>query len=431
MFIRRGFFKLRFEIEAANGSQEVNMLDANNGNGGNNDAQNGGHNNGDGNDMEMDPKGIDEGATSNTYGHGDTNENNGMDGMQLQAQQLQDIKVGSINVDLSPTGTSASPQNFVQKQFFPKPISHVEVLMLNDKIGTVCDTDSSPSKSALGLPQVCSRSATASGSGSGVPNGASLLGGARTEGQLAPLLLQQLAAMGQQPALSSGGSRGLSLLSASAGGTRDEKLVSSAAAGGHSEFDTRQRGGKDSVWPGCSVLIEARPSVVTPLKPQKIRTGSGGLSEEDRANQAPMIGMQNSDPLGSSVYSNTTTNGLGSPLQNSFDILNDNVLCNSACTSQLVSNGQDTHDVGTTRTSEMVDSLDQRMDGTRRRLHKEGVDTIGCQKVGTVSSINANGISSFSLLDPTPITIPTLSLSLIESSPIVPVQPTDTSPTYL
>jgi hypothetical protein len=38
MFIRRGFFKLRFEVEAANGFEEVNMLDVNNGNGGNDDA---------------------------------------------------------------------------------------------------------------------------------------------------------------------------------------------------------------------------------------------------------------------------------------------------------------------------------------------------------------------------------------------------------
>jgi hypothetical protein len=118
MFIRRGFFKLIFEVEATNGSQEVNMLDANNGNGGNDDAHNGGHNNEEGTDMEMDPKGIDEGATSNTDGQGDTYENNGMDGMQLQAQQLQEIKVGSINVDLSPTSTLASPQILVQKQFF-------------------------------------------------------------------------------------------------------------------------------------------------------------------------------------------------------------------------------------------------------------------------------------------------------------------------
>jgi hypothetical protein len=68
--------------------------------------------------MDMDPKGIDEGATSNTDGQGDTYENNRMDGMQLQAQQLEEIKVGSINVQLSPTGTPASPQSLVQNHLF-------------------------------------------------------------------------------------------------------------------------------------------------------------------------------------------------------------------------------------------------------------------------------------------------------------------------
>jgi hypothetical protein len=35
MFIRRGFFKLFFEVEEANGSQEVNMVEENNDNDGN------------------------------------------------------------------------------------------------------------------------------------------------------------------------------------------------------------------------------------------------------------------------------------------------------------------------------------------------------------------------------------------------------------
>jgi hypothetical protein len=35
MFIRRGFYKLRFEVEIEEQSQEVNMVDANNGSDGN------------------------------------------------------------------------------------------------------------------------------------------------------------------------------------------------------------------------------------------------------------------------------------------------------------------------------------------------------------------------------------------------------------
>jgi hypothetical protein len=65
VFIRRGFFKLHFEVEATDGSQEVNMTEGNNGNEGNDDTQNGEHNNGGGNAMDMDPKGNGGEATSN------------------------------------------------------------------------------------------------------------------------------------------------------------------------------------------------------------------------------------------------------------------------------------------------------------------------------------------------------------------------------
>jgi hypothetical protein len=41
VFIRRGFFKLKFEVETIQGWQEVNMVDVNNGNDGNGDAHNG------------------------------------------------------------------------------------------------------------------------------------------------------------------------------------------------------------------------------------------------------------------------------------------------------------------------------------------------------------------------------------------------------
>ncbi|KAM0908766.1 hypothetical protein ACQ4PT_015248 [Festuca glaucescens] len=44
VFIRRGFFKLHFEVEETNGSQEVDMAEVNNGNDGNDDAHNGEHN---------------------------------------------------------------------------------------------------------------------------------------------------------------------------------------------------------------------------------------------------------------------------------------------------------------------------------------------------------------------------------------------------
>ncbi|KAM0906584.1 hypothetical protein ACQ4PT_016712 [Festuca glaucescens] len=116
VFIRRGFFKLHFEVEVGNGSQEVNMADANNVNDGNGDANKGDHNNGGGNDMDMDPKGPDGGSTSNNNEQSGHFENNGVDGMQLQANQIEEIRVGSINVQLSPIdfaprrSTSGLPQ---------------------------------------------------------------------------------------------------------------------------------------------------------------------------------------------------------------------------------------------------------------------------------------------------------------------------------
>jgi hypothetical protein len=44
MFIRRGFFKLFFEVEDDNVNQEVDMVEVNNGGDGNDDASNGEHN---------------------------------------------------------------------------------------------------------------------------------------------------------------------------------------------------------------------------------------------------------------------------------------------------------------------------------------------------------------------------------------------------
>ncbi|KAM0849117.1 hypothetical protein ACQ4PT_053932 [Festuca glaucescens] len=95
VFIRRGFFKLRFEVETVHGSQEVNMVDANNGNGGNDGAHNGEGNNGGGHAMDMDHKGNDTDATSNNNENDASNVNNGIDGMQEQLQHFDAIQIGS------------------------------------------------------------------------------------------------------------------------------------------------------------------------------------------------------------------------------------------------------------------------------------------------------------------------------------------------
>ncbi|KAM0893247.1 hypothetical protein ACQ4PT_025232 [Festuca glaucescens] len=116
VFIRRGFFKLHFEVETTQGSQEVNMAEANNGNDGNDDANNGEESHGGGNAMDMDPKGVDEGNTSNNNGKEGTNENNGVEGMQVQSNNVDAIQIGTMKLPITPTdymaraSTSGLPQ---------------------------------------------------------------------------------------------------------------------------------------------------------------------------------------------------------------------------------------------------------------------------------------------------------------------------------
>ncbi|KAM0891521.1 hypothetical protein ACQ4PT_026357 [Festuca glaucescens] len=102
MFIRRGFFKLRFEVEVAQ-SQEVNMMDATNGNDGNDDAQHGEGKNSGGHAMDMESRGNDLDAPSNNDEQGASDLNNDVVGMQEQLGSLDTIQIGSMHVTLSPT----------------------------------------------------------------------------------------------------------------------------------------------------------------------------------------------------------------------------------------------------------------------------------------------------------------------------------------
>ncbi|KAM0930682.1 hypothetical protein ACQ4PT_000783 [Festuca glaucescens] len=90
------------------GSQEVNMVDANNGNDGGGDAHNGEGNNAGGNTMDMDTKGADDDATSNNNGQDVPNTRNGVEGMQEQCQHVEEIQIGTMKVQLSPADTGSS-----------------------------------------------------------------------------------------------------------------------------------------------------------------------------------------------------------------------------------------------------------------------------------------------------------------------------------
>jgi hypothetical protein len=157
VFIRRGFFKLRFEVETVQGSQEMNMVDANNGNDGNDDAHHGEGNNGGGHAMDMDHKGNDADATSNDNEQDVSNVNNGVDGMQEQLQHIDAIQIGTMTVKITPTGTPSYESNLSKNELFYKSLSHVENLPLKKKLCTDFGADSMPRKSTSGLPPVGAR----------------------------------------------------------------------------------------------------------------------------------------------------------------------------------------------------------------------------------------------------------------------------------
>jgi hypothetical protein len=120
VFIKRGFFKLHFEVEANQGSKEVNMAEVNNGNGGNDDASNG-EDQGGGNAMDMDPKGRDEGHTANNNGQEGTFENNGVEGMQVQSSRVDAIQIGTLHIQLTSTSSQASAKKSGKTEQFLQP----------------------------------------------------------------------------------------------------------------------------------------------------------------------------------------------------------------------------------------------------------------------------------------------------------------------
>jgi hypothetical protein len=100
MFIRRGFFKLFFEVEEENGNQEVDMVEANDGGDGNDDATNEDQNKEGGNDMDMDPKGQKETNDVNNGVQDGASINDGVQGMKLAQTE---INIGTITVPISPS----------------------------------------------------------------------------------------------------------------------------------------------------------------------------------------------------------------------------------------------------------------------------------------------------------------------------------------
>ncbi|KAK1602601.1 hypothetical protein QYE76_016870 [Lolium multiflorum] len=153
VFIRRGFYKLRFEVETRQIIPEVNMTEANQDKDGGGDPNNGfgefnGHN-----DMEMDARGGAENATSNKDGQVGNVVQNGAEGMQESIEQLEGITIGSLNVPLSPIGNAISEQKLAGINTVVKPILHAPYMSLNNKICADFHTDLPFVLFSSGLPR--------------------------------------------------------------------------------------------------------------------------------------------------------------------------------------------------------------------------------------------------------------------------------------
>ncbi|KAM0835213.1 hypothetical protein ACQ4PT_063075 [Festuca glaucescens] len=159
VFIRRGFFKLKFVVENSQGSQEVNMVEANNGNDGNGDAKDGEGNNGGANAMDMDPKRSEVHDTSNNNVNGGSNGTNGGDGMQEQIELFEAIQIGSMSLKLTPSGGYSFDPNLSTNYPPFSSLCHVENLFENDKDFTDFHSDLIHRGSVLGLSPVRPRDA--------------------------------------------------------------------------------------------------------------------------------------------------------------------------------------------------------------------------------------------------------------------------------
>jgi hypothetical protein len=153
MFIRRGFSKLGFEVEIAAQSEEVNMVNANNGLDGNDGANQGEKKFGGAHEMDMDNKGNDMDATSKNDEQDDSSMHNCVDGMQEQLCNLDAIQIGTLHVKLAPTGTLSVAKNLNKNEQVCSSISHVEVAPQNDESRTPFLADGDPSRDLL-LPGI-------------------------------------------------------------------------------------------------------------------------------------------------------------------------------------------------------------------------------------------------------------------------------------
>jgi hypothetical protein len=150
MFIRRGFYKLRFEVEIEDKNQEVNMEDANNDVDGENGENQGGGKNGDAHDMDMDHRGNDKEEASKENDHDGSTTHNGVAGMQEQCGIVEAVRVGTMEINLSPPGNLYVAKNLNQKKFSFNSLFHEHFPALHDNLGANYHADSLETAAASG-----------------------------------------------------------------------------------------------------------------------------------------------------------------------------------------------------------------------------------------------------------------------------------------
>lgn len=141
MFIRRGFYKLHFEVEVEDESHEVDMVEANNGSDGNNGDNQGEEKNGGTHDMDMDNRDKDKEEAPKGSDHVGSNSHKGGEGMQEQCDFLEAIQFGTIDTNCAPQGNQydAKKLNSLDPVFSPK--SHTFFHAQNDKACTGSHVD--------------------------------------------------------------------------------------------------------------------------------------------------------------------------------------------------------------------------------------------------------------------------------------------------
>jgi hypothetical protein len=154
MFIRRGFLKLFFEVEQDKRNQEVDMVEANNGEDGNDDAANEDQNKEGGNDMDMDPKGQNETKSANNEVQNGVSINDGVQGLKLAQTE---VNIGTIKIPITPADVLSHGKILSQNMLFSNNSSTFH-FWLKNKSGADFHDVSVAGLSVWGLPQILSGS---------------------------------------------------------------------------------------------------------------------------------------------------------------------------------------------------------------------------------------------------------------------------------